>query len=286
MSGIELYGYGESVASNMARVAMSEKNISYKYNLIYLESMGDHLSKNYKKLNPKNLVPTMIDNGKVIPDSIEIMKHINSTYTQGTDLFPLNINNDKFKNLLDFVKLDEKKELGETLGTTAGGISATVLVRLLCKRSLLNVIWDYLTKHSIKKRVPIFILLRILGKPPESLCKKMAIAISKHLFYIENLLKHNKPFMMGGQYTAIDCCMAAILHRINEMRFSNLLSHPKLPNLANYWNTIQARPSYQEGILDYVTGEWEIEIQKLYGNGSNKYEDLALSEINKLTVEI
>ena len=92
MSGIELYGYGESVASNMARVAMSEKNISYKYNLIYLESKGDHLSKDYKKLNPKNLVPTMIDNGKVIPDSIEIMKHINSTYTQGTDLFPLNIN--------------------------------------------------------------------------------------------------------------------------------------------------------------------------------------------------
>ncbi|MEL1233396.1 MAG: glutathione S-transferase N-terminal domain-containing protein, partial [Candidatus Neomarinimicrobiota bacterium] len=165
MSGIELYGYGESVASNMARVAMSEKNISYKYNLIYLESRGDHLSKDYKKLNPKNLVPTMIDNGKVIPDSIEIMKHINSTYTQGTDLFPLNINNDKFKNLLDFVKLDEKKELGETLGTTAGGISATVLVRLLCKRSLLSVIWDYSTKHSIKKRVPIFILLRILGKP-------------------------------------------------------------------------------------------------------------------------
>ena len=45
------------------------------------------------------------------------------------------------------------------------------------------------------------------------------------------------------------------------MRFSNLLSHPRLPNLANYWNTIQARKSYKEGILDYATGEWEIEIQ-------------------------
>ena len=57
MNKIELYGYGESVASNMARVALSEKNISYKYNLLYLESKGDHLSKEYKKLNPKNLVP-------------------------------------------------------------------------------------------------------------------------------------------------------------------------------------------------------------------------------------
>ena len=55
MSEIELYGYGESVASNMARVALSEKNISYKYNLLYLESKGEHLSQDYKKLNPKTL---------------------------------------------------------------------------------------------------------------------------------------------------------------------------------------------------------------------------------------
>ena len=107
-----------------------------------------------------------------------------------------------------------EKELGETLGTTAGGISATILVRLLCKRSLLSVIWDYSTKHSIKKRIPIFILLRILGKPPEKLCKKMALALSKHLVYIEDILNHEKPFMMGDQYTAIDSCMTSILHRI------------------------------------------------------------------------
>jgi len=285
MHKIELYGYGESVASNMARVALSEKNISYDYNLLYLESKGDHLSKKYKKLNPKNLVPTMIDNGNVIPDSIQIMRHINSTYADGTDLFPANINQDIFNNLLDFVKLDEKKELGETLGTTAGGISATILVRLLCKRSLLSVIWDYSTKHSIKKRIPIFILLRILGKPPEKLSKKMALALSKHLVYIEDILKHEKPFMMGDQYTAIDSCMTSILHRINEMRFTNLLTNENLPNIAKYWKIIQARPSYKEGILDYVTGEWEIEIQSLYGNGSNKYEDLALSEITRLLKE-
>jgi glutathione S-transferase len=269
----------------MARVALSEKNISYEYNLLYLESKGDHLAKNYKKLNPKNLVPTLIDNGNIIPDSIQIMRHINSTYTDGTDLFPDNINKDRFNNLLDFVKLDEEKDLGETLGTTAGGISATILVRLLCKRPLLSVIWDYSTKHSIKKRVPIFILLRILGKPPEKLCKKMALALSKHLVYIEDVLRHEKPFMMGDKYTAIDSCMTSILHRVNEMRFSSLLSSPKLPNLANYWATIQARQSYKEGILDYVTGEWEVEIQTLYGSGSNKYEDLAVSEINRLLEE-
>jgi glutathione S-transferase len=149
----------------------------------------------------------------------------------------------------------------------------------------LSVIWDYSTKHSIKKRIPIFILLRVLGKPPEKLCKKMALALSKHLISIENILNHKKEFMMGDQYTAIDSCMTSILHRIDEMRFTNLLTSDNLPNLAKYWKTIQARPSYKEGILDYVTGEWEIEIQSLYGSGSNKYEDLALSEISRLLME-
>ena len=203
MSNFELYGYGESVASNIARVALFEKKINFKYNIIYLESKGDHLTKEYKKLNPKNLVPTLVDNGVPIPDSIEIMRHIDKKYpNQGEYLFPYSQNNNSFNELLNFLTLDEAKELGDTLGTTAGGISAQLLVKMLCKRALISVIWDYTTKHSIKKRIPIFIMLRILGKPPKSLCKKMTIMLAKHLVTIEEVLSHKKQFMMGDAYTA------------------------------------------------------------------------------------
>ena len=89
MNDFELYGYGESVASNMARVALAEKKITYKYNVIYLESKGEHLTKEYQSLNPKTFVPTLIDNGKPIPDSIEIMRHIDNLFPEtGERLFP------------------------------------------------------------------------------------------------------------------------------------------------------------------------------------------------------
>jgi hypothetical protein len=55
-----------------------------------------------------------------------------------------------------------------------------------------------------------------------------------------------------------------------------------LPNLKSYWETISTRYSYKEGILDYVTGDWEPEIIKLYGDGPNIHNDLAWSEINNL----
>ena len=210
-----------------------------------------------------------------------IMRYIDSNYPhQGEVLFPDTLDMVAFDNLLDFVALDENKELGDTLGTTAGGISAQILVKLLCKRPIISVIWDYLTKHSIKKRVPIFILLRILGKPPKSLSQKMAVMLAKHLLTIEGVLSHQKKFIMGDSYTAIDCCMTSILHRIQEMRFDSVLKSDKLPNLKNYWETLSSRSSYKEGILDYATGEWEPEITALYGDGPNEYDDLVWSEIN------
>jgi hypothetical protein len=165
MSNFELYGYGESVASNMARVALSEKKISYKYNLVYLESKGEHLKENYRKLNPKTLIPTLMIDGKPLPDSIEIMKYIDNEFpNQGEKLF---LHDDKkFDELIDYLKLDENKELGTTFGTTGGGISIPVLAKLLCKRSILSVALDYLRYHGIKQRRAIFLIVRILGGPP------------------------------------------------------------------------------------------------------------------------
>ena len=251
-----------------------------------MESRGDHLTKEYKKLNPKNLVPTLIDDDLPIPDSIKIMRHIDVKYPdQGEELFPSSLDNDTFDDLLNFVTLDETKELGETLGTTAGGISAPLLVKMICKRSIFSIIWDYLTKHSIKKRVPIFILLRILGKPPRSLNKKMALMLARHLVTIEAVLSHQREFMMGDKYTAIDCCMTSLLHRVQEMRFGSVFESNKLPYLKKYWETISNRNSYKEGILDYVTGEWEPEINKLYGDGPNTYNDLLWEELNRLLKE-
>jgi glutathione S-transferase len=108
MPQIELYGYGESVASNITRLALSEKKISYKYNLVYLESKGQHLRKEYRKLNPKTLIPTLVIDGKPLPDSLEIMKYIDQQYpNQGVSLFPSN-DNKEFHDLVDYFLMIKK----------------------------------------------------------------------------------------------------------------------------------------------------------------------------------
>lgn len=284
MSNLTLYGYGESVASNMARLALSEKKIKFNYNLVYLESKGDHLRDSYKKLNPKTLIPTLLADNKPIPDSIEIMKYIDKEFpNQGESLFPPD--DTEFNKLLDYLFLDDEKELGETFGTTGGGISIPVLARLLCKRSFFSVLWDYLKNHGVNKRKTIFIMVRLLGGPPPGVYKKMMSFLAKHLIYTENYLNHGKQFIYGDSYSAADCCLTALLHRVQEMRFYGVFDGKKLPNLSKYWNNISSRPSYTEAIINYETGEWKPELIGLYGEGPNDHNDLLWTEINKLIEE-
>ena len=225
----------------------------------------------------------MID-GKPLPDSIEIMKYIDNEFpNQGEKLF---LNDDKkFDELIDYLKLDENKELGTTFGTTGGGISIPVLAKLLCKRSILSVALDYLRYHGIKQRRGIFLLVRILGGPPPGIYKKMMASLAKHLVYIENFLDHKKDFIYGDFYTAADCCLTALLHRVQEMRFFGVVDGNELPNIAKYWNTISSRPSYKEGILDYQTGEWVPVLEDLYGNGPNDHNDFLWDKIKAFNKE-
>ena len=282
MSNYVLYGYGESVASNVVRLALSEKQISYDYKLVYLESKGDHLKDDYKKLNPKTLVPTLTVNEKPITDSINIMKFIDNEHPdQGSILFPSN-QDEEFNKLLDYLFLDDTKELGETFGTTGGGISVPVLGKLLCKRSFFSVCYDYLKNHGVSKRKPIFVMVRMFGGPPPGLYKKMMFFLAKHLVYTENYLNHGKTFIYGEEYSAADCLITPLLHRVQEMRFHGVFDANNFPNLSKYWDTISERPSYKEAIINYETGEWETEIEKLYGDGPNSYNDLLWSEIEKI----
>ena len=256
MNKYVLYGYGESVASNQVRLALSEKNISYEYNLVRLESKGDHLRDDYKKLNPKTLVPTLIVNGNPICESIDIMKYIdNENSNHDIKLFP--DESESFTDLLDFLFLDDTKELGDTFGTTGGGISVPVLGRLLCKRSFFSVFLDYLKNFRVKKRKFIFLMVRFFGGPPPGLYKKMMYFLAKHLVYTEDYLNHGKEFIYGDKYTAADCLLTVLLHRVNEMRFYNVFDGKILPNITKYWSMVSSRPSYKEAIIDYETGEWK-----------------------------
>ena len=78
---LELYHNNMSSCAQKARVALAEKNLEWKSHHLDLRA-GDQQKPDYLKLNPKGVVPTLIDGDLVIRESNVILEYLNQ-------LFPL-----------------------------------------------------------------------------------------------------------------------------------------------------------------------------------------------------
>ncbi len=86
MAGMILYNYFRSSTSYRVRLAMHMKGLDFEYKPIALLKNEQH-SEDYRKLNPLGGVPTLVHNGKVIPESFAIMEYLDEVFPEPA-LFP------------------------------------------------------------------------------------------------------------------------------------------------------------------------------------------------------
>lgn len=78
---MQLYTYFRSSASYRVRIALNLKGLSYESVPIHLvKHGGEQLSSDYRKLNPEALVPTLVDDGKVLTQSMAIIEYLDETH--------------------------------------------------------------------------------------------------------------------------------------------------------------------------------------------------------------
>jgi len=76
---IELYHNDMSVCAQKVRFALGEKTLEWKSHHLNLRA-GDQQKPEYVRLNPNAVVPTLVDNGKVIIESTVINEYIDDAY--------------------------------------------------------------------------------------------------------------------------------------------------------------------------------------------------------------
>ena len=70
-----LYHHGSSVCAAKVRLAMAEKDL--QWNGVYIDILkGEQFNPDYLKLNPKGVVPTLVHDDLVIPDSTVIIEYL------------------------------------------------------------------------------------------------------------------------------------------------------------------------------------------------------------------
>ena len=82
---MKLYGYWRSSAAYRVRIALNLKQLSYDNLPVHLvKNGGEQHSDRYKLLNPAELVPTLIDDGLTLNQSLAIIEYLDEVYPEPT----------------------------------------------------------------------------------------------------------------------------------------------------------------------------------------------------------
>ncbi|WJF89963.1 maleylacetoacetate isomerase [Paraburkholderia bonniea] len=78
---MKLYSYFRSSASYRVRIALNLKNLPYDYMPVHmLRDGGEQFQAEYRKLNPDAVVPTLVDDGDVLQQSLAIIEYLDETH--------------------------------------------------------------------------------------------------------------------------------------------------------------------------------------------------------------
>ncbi len=78
---LTLYTYFRSSAAYRVRIALNLKGLKPDYRFVHLlKDGGQQHDDSYKALNPQGLVPTLVENGRAIAQSLAIIEYIDETH--------------------------------------------------------------------------------------------------------------------------------------------------------------------------------------------------------------
>src|SRR5262252_288790 len=86
---LELYHGGHTTCSRKSRLCLREKGLPYKSHFLNLRAFEQH-SPHYVALNPNGVVPTLVDDGEAVIDSMLINEYLDEKYDQAPRLRPRN----------------------------------------------------------------------------------------------------------------------------------------------------------------------------------------------------
>ena len=264
---LKLYHARWSLCSQMVRVAMEEKGLSYESNLIKLCDQypeGENLSPKYLTINPKGIVPSLDLDGEIVTESTNIIKKLNSLSGENdVDLWPADVDQEKLNFWVEDTTLTDGVPLGKTLGTAIPPFSL-ILINFMVKKYLsifqaVKVFW----KHPLRERGRFFLVMKFFNiqKPVATRCYKV---LAKSLIEIERNLENSGPYFLG-KFSHIDINLMCCFHRLTDVKLDKILEIEELPNIKKYWELLKSRESYKKGILDFFGEKENGDIESVFG---------------------
>ena len=229
---LELYYFHGATCGLKARLTMAEKGADYSPRVL---SRDDLKTPDYLKLNPNAVVPTLVHDGSVLVESSIIMRYVNDV-VDGPDLRPA--------APLDHARMGMwMKRADEYYLPATGTFTYTIGYRDELVAKLGGKMEEYLA--AIPNPTARERRRKILEGGYESEDFGAAVrTLDTMLALMEGELS-DTAYLAGEEYSLADAAMTPFLERMKDLDCVGWWLENR-PAVADWWDRIQSRDSYDE----------------------------------------
>jgi len=249
---LELYHNDMSTCAQKVRVTLAEKGLTWESRHLDLRA-GDQQKPEYLKLNPKGVVPTVVDTGKVVRESTVIMEYLDEEYPN-PPLRPAD-SHGRAQMRLWTKRLDEGHHDVAT-ATLSMGIAFRFQYlekgKAACD-ALIDRIPDPIRRERRRD---------VIYNGVEAREFKTAVRMWEELLKDMETTLGSSAWLVGNSYSLADAAYTPYLTRLDHL---NLLDWVlERPRLAGWYQRICARPSYDSAIKQWENRSY-IDLMKSKG---------------------
>lgn len=252
-----LYHHGSSACAAKVRFALAEKGLDWQG--VYLDILnGDQYRPDYLKINPKAVVPTLLDGNKVISESTVIIEYLDLEHPV-TSLHPTD------PHLFAQARL-WTKAVDEELQPACFTLTFVCSHRHTVGKDWKDGTQDFVSHAAettgaaeIKARKRAIVELGF-DAPGAAAPIRLYHA---YLLKMEEALQSGD-WLLGDRFSIADVSMAPYVNRLNMLSMSRLWEDGKLPRVADWFARLTARPTFTPALIDWVPDDL---VKSMHENG-------------------
>jgi ganglioside-induced differentiation-associated protein 1 len=262
---LKLYHHGSSVCAAKVRMAMAEKGLAWEG--VYIDILrGDQFDPAYVKLNPKAVVPTLVHDGRVIVESTVICEYLDLIFPEH-GLHPSNPF--AYARARYWTKaVDEELHPACAVLTfvashrhTLAKLGKDKLEAFLSATPVMSVTAD----RQSRKRV-----LVEQGFAAPGADEKIKL-YDNYLRKMEHALADGG-WLAGDAFGIADVSVTPYINRLAMLQLDDMWEQGRLPRVADWWQRIQARPTFKPSLLDWIPDGLAADLRQ---NGARSWPEVA-----------
>jgi glutathione S-transferase len=242
---LTLYTFHNSICTQKVFITLAEKDLGYDEHLINLFA-AEQFDPAYLKLNPKGVVPTLVHDGRAIPESSLICEYVDEIWPDS----PL-VPDDAFlkSRMRQFSKL-----VDETIFEATRELSFSAMFREKMKSMPDEQRERRFTNVGDPNKRARFMSTYELGVDSPYVFQAIGNWEKAFKALDASLKEFGGPWLLGDMFTLADINMIPYLWRIEYLNLIDIWMDDR-PQVAAWWERAKARPSAVTCIPDRLNAD-------------------------------